>query len=204
MLHNLQNFLSIQFLNRSSDNCCLLVNRTKKLHGFHCFFLIYNISTAHNDRTCILNLIIEKFAKVSHIHFTFLCIHNCGIAVQFNINFLFYALYSLNNIRKFTNTRWLNQDTIRMIFLHNLFKRSTKISNQRTADATGIHLTDLDSGILKETTINPDFAKLILNQDYLLTFEGFLQKLLNKSCLSGSKEPGNNVNLYHFIFPFLI
>ena len=103
MLHNLQDFLSIQLLNRSGNNSCLLIDRTKKLHRLHCFLLIYNISTAHDNRTCILNLIVKELAEVSHIHFAFLGINNCGVAVQLNINILFHTLYSLDNVGKLTN-----------------------------------------------------------------------------------------------------
>ena len=104
MLHNLQDLLSVQLLNRSCDNRSFLINRTKQLHGLHCFLLIYNIGTAHNDGPCILYLIIKELAEVSHIHFAFLRIHNCGVAVQLNVNILFHTLYSLDNIRKLANT----------------------------------------------------------------------------------------------------
>ena len=104
MLHNLQDFLSIQLLNRSGNNSCLLIDRTKKLHRLHCFLLVYNIGTAHDNRACILNLIVKELAEVSHIHFAFLGINNCGVAVQLNINILFHTLYSLDNVGKLTNT----------------------------------------------------------------------------------------------------
>ena len=103
MLHNLQDFLSIQLLNRSGNNSCLLIDRTKKLHRLHCFLLVYNIGTAHDNRACILNLIVKELAEVSHIHFAFLGINNCGVAVQLNINILFHTLYSLDNVGKLTN-----------------------------------------------------------------------------------------------------
>ena len=104
MLHNLQDFLSIQLLNRSGNNSCLLIDRTKKLHRLHCFLLVYNIGTAHDNRACILNLIVKELAEVSHIHFAFLGINNCSVAVQLNINILFHTLYSLDNVGKLTNT----------------------------------------------------------------------------------------------------
>ena len=103
MLHNLQDFLSIQLLNRSGNNSCLLIDRTKKLHRLHCFLLVYNIGTAHDNRACILNLIVKELAEVSHIHFAFLGINNCSVAVQLNINILFHTLYSLDNVGKLTN-----------------------------------------------------------------------------------------------------
>ncbi len=64
--------------------------------------------------------------------------------------------------------------------------------------------TDLDSGIFQESPVNTNLTELILDQNYLLTFKCFFQQFLNKSCLTSSKETGDNVNLYHFVFPFLL
>ena len=91
-----------------------------------------------------------------------------------------------------------------MILLYNFLQGSTKISNQGTADTSGVHLTDLDSGIFQESPVNTNLTELILDQNYLLTFKCFFQQFLNKSCLTSSKETGDNVNLYHFVFPFLL
>ena len=91
-----------------------------------------------------------------------------------------------------------------MILLYNFLQGSTKISNQGTADTSRVHLADLDSGIFQESPVNTDLTELILNENYLLTFKCLFQKFLNKSCLTGSKETGNNVNLYHFVFPLSI
>ena len=82
MFHNFQDLCTFQFLDRCGDDCCLRVDLTKKLHCSLCFCFIYDIGTAHDDRTCIFNLVIEKFTKVSHIHFAFLCIYNSCVAVK--------------------------------------------------------------------------------------------------------------------------
>ena len=84
------------------------------------------------------------------------------------------TLYRMDDIRKFSYTGGFDDDTVRMIFLHNFFQRSSKISHQRTADTTGIHLTDLDTCILQKTAVNTDLTKFIFDQNDLLTFEGIL------------------------------
>ena len=91
-----------------------------------------------------------------------------------------------------------------MIFLYYFLQGSTEISNQGAADTSGVHLTDLDSSVFQESAVNTDLTELVLDQHYLLAFKGLLQKLLNKSCFTSSKETGNNVNLYHFVFPLSI
>ena len=97
-LHNLKDFLSVQFLNRSGDNSSFRINSTKKFHCLLCFLLINDICTAHDDRTCIFNLIIKELTKVSHIHFALLCINYSCIAVQNDIHISLNTLYCLDNI----------------------------------------------------------------------------------------------------------
>ena len=83
-----------------------------------------------------------------------------------------------------------------MIFLYNFLQRSTEITYQRAADTSGIHLTNLNTCILQETAVNTNLTKLILDQYYLLAFKSLFQKLLDQCCFTGSKETGDNVNLY--------
>ena len=97
-LHNLKDFLSVQFLDRSGDDSSFRINSTKKFHRLLCFLLINDICTAHDDRTCIFNLIIKELTKVSHIHFALLCINYSCIAVQNDIHISLNTLYCLNNI----------------------------------------------------------------------------------------------------------
>ena len=97
-LHNLKDFLSVQFLNRSGDNSSFRINSTKKFHRLLCFLLINDICTAHDNRTCIFNLIIKELTKVSHIHFALLCINYSCIAVQNDIHISLNTLYCLDNI----------------------------------------------------------------------------------------------------------
>ena len=130
MLHNLQDLLSVKLLNRRGDNSSFLIDGTKKLHGLHSLCLVYNICTAHNDRTCILHLIVKELPKVSHIHFALLGIYYSGIAVQLDIHFILYTLDCLNYIRKLAYTRWLDEDSIRIIFLHHFLQGSAKIAYQ--------------------------------------------------------------------------
>ena len=97
-LHNLKDFLSVQFLNRSGDDSSFRINSTKKFHCLLCFLLINDICTAHDDRTCIFNLIVKELTKVSHIHFALLCINYSCIAVQNDIHISLNTLYCLDNI----------------------------------------------------------------------------------------------------------
>ena len=97
-LHNLKDLLSIQFLDRSSDNCCFCIDPTEKFHCLLCFLLINNVCTAHNDCAGIFNLIVKELTKVSHVHFAFLCIYYSCVAVQYDIYISLNTLYRFDNI----------------------------------------------------------------------------------------------------------
>ena len=104
VLHYLYQFLSVKVLDRSCDDSSIFVQAAQKLQGLLNFLLCCNISTAHDDSTCVLDLIVKKLTEVLHVHFAFLGINNSSIAVQFNVNFILNPLYSLDNVRKFTNS----------------------------------------------------------------------------------------------------
>ena len=69
----------------------------------------------------MLNLVDEKLAKVSHIHFGFRGIHNSNCAVQLYFHIGVYILYCFHNIGKLAHTRGLNENTLRLIGIQNLF-----------------------------------------------------------------------------------
>ncbi len=102
--HNFQDLLSIQLLDRSCDDGCSFVDLSQDFHRLLCFLLIYDICTAHDDRTSILYLIIEKFTEVSHIHFALFGIYYCCVAVQHNVHISLNILHSFDHIRKFADT----------------------------------------------------------------------------------------------------
>ena len=132
MLHNLyQFFFPVKFLNRSCDDGASLELRShEEVPGILNFFLQFDICTAHDDGSCILNLIVKELTEVLHVHLAFLGINNSCIAVQFDVNLILNTLYSFDNVRKFTNSGWLDEDSVRVVFANNFFQGSTEISNQ--------------------------------------------------------------------------
>ena len=124
-------------------------------------------------------LIDEKFTEVLNIQPALGSIHHCNCAVDCYLASHVHILYRLHHIGKLAHTGRLNQDPFRMIRIHNLLQGCPKIAYQRTADASGIHLLDFNTGFLQETAVNADFAKFVFNQYYLASCQGFLQKLLN-------------------------
>ena len=104
MFHYFQDLFAFQFLNWSGNDSSLTVNTTKKFHCSLRFGFVNNICTAHDDSSGIFYLVIKEFAKVSHVHFAFLCIYNSSIAVENKPCFFLYSLYSFDYVRKFADT----------------------------------------------------------------------------------------------------
>ena len=201
MFHYLQKLLSVQIPNGSCDNGGSAVDPPEKLHGGRGFVFVHNIRPAHDDRSGVLYLIIEKLAEVSHIHFAFLGVYHRCVAVQHQSCILLNALYCFDHIGELAHAGWLDQDPVRMIGGDNFLQGSAEISYQRAADTAGIHLPDLDPRFLQETAVDADLSEFVFNKDHLFILEGFFQKFFDQSCFSGSKKSGYNINFCHYLFP---
>ena len=80
------------------------------------------IGVAQDDTSGVFNLIVEKLAEIFHIHFAFVCIYNGGEAVQTCVAaILLHTLNCTNNVAQLSNTRWLDQNAIRMILIQCFF-----------------------------------------------------------------------------------
>ena len=119
--HGIEHFLAAQNFNRCGDDVCFRIQLAEHLYCCLYFCSVSLIGTAQDDGSCALNLVLEKFAEVSKIHFAF---HNidygcCGI--QGYACFFFHTVYSLDDVGKFTYAGWLDDDTIRVVFGDNVF-----------------------------------------------------------------------------------
>ena len=77
-----------------------------------------------------------------------------------------------------------------------------EVAHQRTADAAGGHLGDLDAGFLQEAAVNVDLAKFVFDQHQLFALVGFRQQLFDECGLTGAQEAGDDVDFCHGISPF--
>lgn len=119
--HRIEYFLAAQNFNRCGDDVCFRIQLAEHLYCCLYFCSVSLIGTAQDDGSCALNLVLEKFAEVSEIHFAF---HNvdygcCGI--QGYACFFFYTVYSLDDVGEFTYAGRLDDDAVRVIFGNNVF-----------------------------------------------------------------------------------
>ncbi len=72
---------------------------------------------AEDDCPCMRNLVQKKFPKILCIHLALVCVNDNHRAVELCLDIRFHILYRLHHIRKLSDTRRLNQDSLRMVGL---------------------------------------------------------------------------------------
>ena len=116
IFHDLQHLLSIELVDRRSDDRCRLINPSQQLHSLLRLLLIHDIGPAHHHSPRKLYLIIKKLAEIAHIHLTLLSVYHGGIAVQRHLLILFsHILNRLDHVRQLAHAGGLDQDPVRMI-----------------------------------------------------------------------------------------
>ena len=173
---------------------------TKKSYALCNLLFPCRLSVRENDSRSMLDLIVIELAKVLHIHLALINVCNGGEAVE-GCSVLLGGLCRTNNVGKLSYARGLNYNTVGGIFLKNLNKRLREIANQRATDASGVHLGDLNTRIGKKTAVNTDLAKLIFNQNQLLTGISFLNHLLNQRGFACAQKSGINIDFCHCYTP---
>ena len=168
-------------------------------HGNRCIQLFRenHICTGQHNRGGGFDLVIIELAEILHIHLHLAGIYHSNGAIQGHI-LICNLLHSSNHVGKLTHTGGFNHNAVRVIFADDLGQCLAKITHQAAADTAGIHLGNVDAGILQEATINANFTEFVLNQHQLLTRVGLGNHFLNQCGLAGTQKTGINVNLCHF------
>ena len=109
---------------------CLRIDLLHDLHRSIDLLLGCNIGSRQHDGTCIENLVVKELAEVLRVELRLLCIHDGHRRIQLDIEVSGNRLHRTDDVRQLADTRRLDDDTIRLICLHNLLQRLLKITNQ--------------------------------------------------------------------------
>ena len=159
--------------------------------------LVQLLRAAEHDCARALELVVVKLTEVLDIHTALGCVGDSGHASHLDLALLEHRTDRRGDIRQLADARRLDQDMLRGELRQHVAQRLGKVADQRTADTAGIHLGDLDAGVLEEAAVNADFAELVLDQDNLLALERTLQQLADEGRLTGAEEAGDNINFCH-------
>jgi hypothetical protein len=138
---------------------------------------------AEENAACVLDLIAEELTEVLHIHLALVYVNYGNRAVDLGILKL-SRKHGLSNVRELSNARWLDKDTIGRILLNDLLESLAEVSDERAADASRVHLGDLDARILEKSAVNADLAEFVLDEDDLLALICFVDKTIDERSLS--------------------
>jgi hypothetical protein len=102
---------------------------SQKRYTFIDLLFGYFCRVAQNDTTRVFNLIIEKLAKILHVHFALVGIYHRSKSIKhraMSIGVFNRAYY----VGELAHTRRLDKNSVGSIFAYHLLKRRGKISHQ--------------------------------------------------------------------------
>ena len=151
---------------------------TQERNGTLQLLPIHTVSSGQDDRTGCFHLIVVELTEIAHVYLHLGGIHNCYRMAQGNI-LPGNLLHRANHIGQLAHAGRLNQNPIRSILSKHLLQSLAKIAYQAAANTAGVHLRDLNTGLLQKAAINADLAKLIFDQHQFLASVAFLYELFD-------------------------
>ena len=121
------------------------------------------IGTGEDDGRSRFHLVVIKLTEVLHVELDLTCISNSDSIAQLHI-VTGHLLHRADHIGQLANTGGLDDDPIGSVFADHLFQCLTEITHQAAADTAGVHLRDVDTGLLQEAAVDADFTKFVFNQ----------------------------------------
>ena len=196
LLHGLHQLLAGELRPRRRDDHGVLVVLADHGDALVELFFLHAVSAAEDDGVGRLDLVVVELAEVLHIHLALRRIRHSHKVAQLHVVRRDLA-HGADDVRQLADARRLDQDAVRRIFSDDLFERAAEIADQRAADAAGVHLRDLDPGLLQKAAVDADLAEFILDQHQLLAVVGFLDHFLDERRLAGAEKTGININFCH-------
>ena len=129
MLHSRENIFTRESIPRSSHDNRALVMLTKKRYALGDSFIPCGLGVGENDGRGIGDLIVIELAKVLHIHLALIYVGNGGKAVETS-SVLLCGLSGSDNVGELANARGLDNNSVGIILLDNLYKCLREIANQ--------------------------------------------------------------------------
>ena len=200
VLHSLKNLLSGDSIPGSCYNLGFFIVLADKLDSLMELIFLNAVGAAENYAAGVFYLVIKKLAEVFHIHFALISVSYGDTAVKaeaFNV----LVLYCLYYVAELTYTGRLNKDSVGSKLCNNFLESLSKIANEAAADAAGVHLGNIDTGLLQKAAVNSDFAEFVFYKNQFFAGINFLNKLFDKSCLTCTEETGKNVYFCHLEKP---
>ncbi len=185
--HSLNELLSCELVPLCCYDRSCRIESLELLNDFIELILRETCCMAEDKAACICYLIVEEFAEVFLIHLALLSVNDCCEAVELDIVSVDIA-HSVYNVAELADAGGLDEYAVWLVFSKHLFKRFAEVSNERAADAAGVHFCYFDAGVLEEAAVNAYLTEFVLDKHELFAFIALVYELLDKSGLTGSEE----------------
>ena len=185
--HSLNELLSCELVPLCCYDRSCRIESLELLNDFIELILRETCCMAEDKAACICYLIVEEFAEVFLIHLALLSVNDCCEAVELDIVSVDIA-HSVYNVAELADAGGLDEYAVGLVFSKHLFKRFAEVSNERAADAAGVHFCYFDAGVLEEAAVNAYLTEFVLDKHELFAFIALVYELLDKSGLTGSEE----------------
>ena len=195
-LHRLTELLAGQLVPRRGDQRGAGVVLTDQLHSGLQLGLGDVLGPAQDDTACCLDLVVIELTEVLHIELDLGGVRHGNRCAE-NGFMLCGLLHRHHHVRELADAGGLDQDAVGVVVVDHLLQRSAEVAHQRTADAAGIHLGDLNAGLLEKATVNANLTEFVFDQNQLLPLIGLGDHLFDQRGFSCAEETGVNVNCRH-------
>ena len=198
--HSFEQLCAGQLLPRSGNDYRSSIVLLKKCNAIGYLLVGHLACVAEYDTAGILNLIVEKFAEVLHVHFALVGVNYGGEAVKLS-TFGVGILNCLDDVGKLTYARGLDKNTVGSKLSDNLLERLGKVANKGATNAARVHFVDLNACLGKKAAIDTDLTKFVFYKNNFFAMISLFNKLFNKCGLSRTEKARENVNFSHLYLP---
>ena len=195
-LHGLLDLGAVQLGPGRGDQTRVVVEPLEQFNRFQDLGIFGGVGTAHDDQVGIGHLVVEELAEVAHVHLCLARVHHGDLGADLRA---LDPLHSGGNVGELAHAGRLDDDAVGGKILHDLLQRLGEVAHQSAADAAGIHLGDLHTGVFQEAAVYGDLAELIFDQDQLLAFVTLGDQFADQRSLARAQKAGINVDLRHCV-----
>ena len=121
LFHSAEYRLTVKLIPRSSNYNSAIIIFSYNVKRLLELVFFGSLCMRENDAGCVLDLIAEKLTEVLHIHLAFVRINNGSEAVKLRL-VTANCRSRLDNVGELSNSRWLNNNSVGMIFFQYLTK----------------------------------------------------------------------------------
>ena len=194
--HRLYQLLAGKIVPRGGHHSCFGVMLPQQCHGGIQLGLRNGIGAGQDNGGSGLDLVVVELTKVFGVELDLASIGYGNSVTKCYIG-TGHLFHGANDVGQLTNTGGFNNDPVGIILGDDLLKSLAKVAHQAAANAAGVHLRDVDAGLLEEAAVNTDLTELVFDEHQLLALVAFCDHFFDQSCLAGTQEAGVNINFCH-------